>query len=67
MFKREEFNHFYIVIVGLNCNVENGEKIEEKSTDDIRRYLFRKLLIFMMGINEPYLDLQLHCLNSVQH
>lgn len=43
--------------IRTNCNVENGEKIEEKSTDDIRRYLFRKLLIFMMGINEPYLGL----------
>lgn len=43
--------------IRTNFNVENEEKIEKKSTDDIRRYLFRKLLIFMMGINEPYFGL----------
>lgn len=48
-------------------DVENEEKIEKKSTDDIRRYLFRKLLIFLMGINEPYLGLNIALPESVQH
>lgn len=52
----------------MNFNdVENEEKMEKKSTDDIRRYLFRKLLIFLMGINEPYLGLIIALPESVQH
>lgn len=43
--------------IRMNFNDENEEKLEKKSTDDIRRYLLRKLLIFMMGINETYLGL----------
>lgn len=43
------------------------KKMEKKSTDDIRRYLFRKLLIFLMGINEPYLGLIIALPESVQH
>lgn len=54
--------------IRMNFNdVENEEKIEKKSTDDIRRYLFRKLLIFLMGINEPYLGLKIALPESVQH
>lgn len=54
--------------IRMNFNdVENEEKIEKKSTDDIRRYLFRKLLIFLMGINEPYLGLIIALPESVQH
>ena len=52
----------------MNFNdVENEEKIEKKSTDDISRYLFRKLLIFLMGINVPYLGLKIALPESVQH
>lgn len=54
--------------IRMNFNdVENEEKMEKKSTDDIRRYLFRKLLIFLMGINEPYLGLIIALPESVQH
>lgn len=54
--------------IRMNFNdVENEEKMEKKSTDDIRRYLFRKLLIFLMGINEPYLGLKIALPESVQH